>query len=60
MGMWINRDNDYFEIKDELMYFEHELDHDQVSNFVNSPNNNSRKCIAPFKAPVNLNLFDNN
>ena len=59
MEMWINLDNDYFEIKKELACFEHELDHHQVSNFVNSPSNNSRKCIAPFKTPSNLNLFDN-
>ena len=60
MEIWINLDNDYFEIKEELVCFEHELDHHQVSNLVNSPNNNSRECIVPFKAPVNLNLFDNN
>ena len=59
MEMWINLDNDYFEIKKELACFEHELDYHQVSNFVNSPSNNSRKCIAPFKTPSNLNLFDN-
>ena len=59
IDMWINLDNDFFEIKEELVCFEQNLDYHQVSNFVNSPNNNSRKCIAPFKTPSNLNLFDN-
>ena len=56
---WINIENKSFEIQETISQTEKSLDHYQVSNFVNSPNNNSKKCITPFKEPVNLNLFDN-
>ena len=56
---WINIENKPFEIQEAISQTEKSLDHYQVSNFVNSPNNNSKKCITPFKEPVNLNLFDN-
>ena len=56
---WINIENKSFEIQEAISQTERSLDHYQVSNFVNSPNNNSKKCITPFKEPVNLNLFDN-
>ena len=56
---WINIENKSFEIQEAISQTEKSLNHYQVSNFVNSPNNNSKKCITPFKEPVNLNLFDN-
>ena len=33
------------------------LDYIQVSSFVNSVNNNSKKCISPFKKNLNIELF---
>ena len=56
---WINIENKSFEIQEAISQTERSLDHYQVSNFVNSPNNNSKKCITPTKEPVDLNLFDN-
>ena len=56
---WINIENRSFEIQEAISQSKESLDHYQVSNFVNSPNNNSKRCITPFKEPVNLNLFDN-
>ena len=56
---WINIENKSFGIQEAISQTEKLLDHCEVSDFVNSPNNNSKKCITPFKEPVNLNLFDN-
>ena len=56
---WLNIENRSFEIQEAISQNKESLDHYQVSNFVNSPNNNSKRCITPFKEPVNLNLFDN-
>ena len=58
--MWTNHDNQFSEVQKELSKFKHKFSYYQVSNFVNTPNNNSMACIAPFKAPVNLNLFEGN
>ena len=56
--MWINLDNQFSEVKRELTEIKEVLNYYQVSDFVNKPNNNSVACIAPFKAPTKLNLFD--
>ena len=48
------------EIQQELSKFKHKFSYYQVSDFVNTPKNNSMDCIAPFKAPANLNLFESN
>ena len=58
--MWTNLDNQFSEIQQELSKFKNRFSYYQVSDFVNSPKNNSMECIAPFKAPVNLNLFESN
>ena len=56
--MWINLDNKFSEVEQELTDTSEMLNYYQVSDFVNKPNNNSVACIAPFKAPTKLNLFD--
>ena len=56
---WINIENKSFRIQEVISQNKESLDHYQVGNFVNSTNNNSKKCIAPSKEPINLNLFDN-
>tara|TARA_A100001015_G_C14876503_1_gene666579 strand:- start:110 stop:808 length:699 start_codon:yes stop_codon:yes gene_type:complete len=56
--MWINLDNKFSEVEQELTETRKVLNFYQVSDFVNKPNNNSVACIAPFKAPTRLNLFD--
>ena len=56
--MWINLDNQFSEVKRELTEIKEVLNYYQVSDFVNKPNNNSVACIAPFKAPTKLNLFE--
>ena len=56
---WIDIENKPFEIQGLISQTEESLDHCRVGNFVNSTNNNSKKCITPSKGPVNLNLFDN-
>ena len=56
---WINIENKSSKIQEVISQNKESLDHYQVGNFVNSTNNNSKKCIAPSKEPVNLNLFDN-
>ena len=58
--MWINLDNQFSEVKQELTETKVMLSYYQVSDFVNKPNNNSVACISPFKALTNLNLFDDN
>ena len=58
--MWTNLDNQFSEIQQELSKFKNRFSYYQVSDFVNSPKNNSMECIAPFEAPVNLNLFESN
>ena len=60
VGMWTNHDNQFSEIQKGLSKLKHKLSFYQVSDFVNTPNNNSMACIAPFKAPANLNLFEDN
>ena len=56
--MWINLDNQFPEVEGELSDIKEALNYYQVSDFVNKPNNNSVACIAPFKAPTKLDLFD--
>ena len=56
--MWINLDNKFSEVEQELTKTKEVLNYYQVSDFVNKPNNNSVACIAPFKALTDLNLFD--
>ena len=56
--LWINLDNEFSEVEQELTDTNEMLNYYQVSDFVNKPNNNSVACIAPFKAPTKLNLFD--
>ena len=56
--MWINLDNKYSKMQQELSEFKHEFSYYQVSNYVNTTNNNSYKIIAPFKAPIILNFFE--
>ena len=58
--MWINLDNQFSEVGRELTENKEVLNYYQVSDFVNKPNNNSVACISPFKAPTDLNLFDDN
>ena len=60
VGMWTSHDNQFSEIQQGLSKFKHKLNFYQVSDFVNAPNNNSMACVAPFKAPANLNLFEDN
>ena len=57
--MWINLDNQFSKMERELTENKEVLNYYQVSDFVNKPNNNSAACIAQFKAPTKLNLFDN-
>ena len=56
--MWINLDNKYSKMQQELSEFKHEFSYYQVSNYVNTTNNNSYKIIAPYKAPIILNFFE--
>jgi len=56
--MWINLDNKFSEVRKKLTETKEVLNCYQVSDLVNKPNNNSVACIAPFKAPTDLNLFD--
>ena len=56
---WISIENKSFKIQEVISQNKEPLDHYQVANFVNSTNNNSKRCIAPSKEPINLNLFDN-
>ena len=56
--MWSNLDNQFSEIQQELSKFKYKFSYYQVSDFVNTPKNNSMACIAPFKTPLNLNLFE--
>ena len=58
--IWNNLDNEFSEIQQELSKFKSRFSYYQVSDFVNTPKNNSMACIAPFKAHVNLNLFRRN
>ena len=58
--MWTNLDNQFSEIQQELSKFKSRFSYYQVSDFVNTPKNNSMACIAPFKAPVNIDLFEDN
>ena len=58
--MWINLDNKFSEVKQELTETKEALNFYQVSDFVNKPDNNSVACIFPFKARADLNLFDDN
>ena len=58
--MWINLDNQFSEVKQELIDNKEVLNFYQVSDFVNKPDNNSVACISPFKARTDLNLFDDN
>ena len=58
--LWINPDNEFSEVEQELTDTNEMLNYYQVSDFVNKPNNNSVACISPFKAPTDLNLFDDN
>ena len=58
--MWINLDNKFSEVERELTENKEVLNYYQVSDFVNKPSNNSVACISPFKAPTDLNLFDDN
>ena len=60
VGMWTNHNNQFSEIQQELSKFKHKISYYQVSDFVNTPKNNSMACIAPFKAPINFNLFESN
>ena len=57
--MWINLDNKFSEVEQELTEIKEVLNYYQVSDFVNKPNNNSAACIAQFKVPTKLNLFEN-
>ena len=56
--MWINPECKFFEAEQELTETKEILNYYQVSDFVNKPNNNSVACIAQFKAPTKLNLFE--
>ena len=58
--MWMNLDYQFSEMERELTENKEVLNYYQVSDFVNKPNNNSAACIFPFKAPTDLNLFDDN
>ena len=58
--MWINLENKFYEVKKELAETKEMLNYYQVSDFVNKPSNNSVACISPFKAPTDLNLFEDN
>ena len=58
--MWINLDNEFSELEQELTDTNEMLNYYQVSDFVNKPSNNSVACISPFKDPTDLNLFDDN
>jgi len=58
--MWINLDNKFSEVERELTDNNGMLNYYQVSDFVNKPSNNSIACISPFKAPTDLNLFNDN
>ena len=58
--IWINPENRFSEVEQELTNTNGMLNYYQVSNFVNKPSNNSIACISPFKAPTHLNLFDDN
>ena len=58
--MWINLDNKFSEVEQELTEIKEVLNYYQVSDFVNKPSNNSVACISPFKASTHLNLFDDN
>ena len=58
--IWINPENRFSEVEQELTNTNGMLNYYQVSNFVNKPSNNSIACISPFKAPNHLNLFDDN
>ena len=60
VGMWTNHNNQFSEIQQELSKFKYNFSFYQVSDFVNTPNNNSMACVAPFKAHTNLNLFEDN
>ena len=56
--MWINLDNKFSGVEQELTETKEVLNFYQVSDFVNKPDNNSVACISPFKARTDLNLFD--
>jgi putative SOS response-associated peptidase YedK len=56
---WINIENKSFEIQKVISQTAESLEHYQVSNFVNSPKNNSKRCITPFKETIDLNLLNN-
>ena len=58
--LWINLENEFSEVEQELTDTNEMLNYYQVSDFVNKPSNNSVACISPFKAPIDLNLFDDN
>ena len=58
--LWINLDNEFSEVEQELTDTNEMLNYYQVSDFVNKPSNNSVACISPFKDPTDLNLFDDN
>ena len=58
--MWINLDNKFSGVEQELTETKEVLNFYQVSDFVNKPDNNSVACISPFKARTDLNLFDDN
>ena len=58
--MWINLDNKFSDVEQELTDTSEMLNYYQVNDFVNKPSNNSLACISPFKAPTDLNLFDDN
>ena len=48
--IWINPENRFSEVEQELTNTNGMLNYYQVSNFVNKPSNNSIACISPFKA----------
>ena len=56
--MWINLDNQFSEVDQELTENKEVLNYYQVSDFVNKPNNNSAACITQFKDHTKLNLFE--
>ena len=56
---WINIENKSFEIQKAISQTAESLENYQVSNFVNSPKNNSKRCITPFKETIDLNLLNN-
>jgi putative SOS response-associated peptidase YedK len=58
--MWINLENKFYKVEQELTETKEMLNYYQVSDFVNKPSNNSVACISPFKPPTDLNLFDDN